>query len=505
MTVHQRNLPGLPASLAAVPARSNFSLVHQRLATVPVQKDSHDVRDTVSALTECSAALWRGVDLAAANQRLDRLGGVAREQARDGTFDHLFADGRSVEPLLVGSGNTHAIETGLTLHHTLGVPYLPGSAIKGLTRSWAELVGLSGDLIERLFGWAEDDRHRRGSLEFHDALPLDGLALEPDIVNCHLPAFYARRGNPHAVPKEDPRPSYFLRVRSGCRWRFRIGHRGGVAHEVLLAFTLLGDALSNLGMGAKTAAGYGAIELDPSARTEPRRKTVLLRLDLQGDGPVEGSVDDEVRLTALGARMDAPQTWADATGQVLDRLQALFSGADIRRLVVTGHAPLPAYAWMGHRFRGYGPPTTLLHTDVGGGRTDAYHADVRVTGARWFGEPVLGEARDQPGLVTVSIATRYEPAGSDRFDIVDPHAHVSVRAAETTLTPARYGDVRRDLYDLFAAIRRTYPAATGVSVGIEGPTPLAWLVGQAVNPNVFHGVDFPRWDPSTGYQSTRSM
>jgi len=39
--------------------------------------------------------------------------------------------------LSVGFGNTTPLETGLTLHRLYGVPYLPGTALKGLCRSWA--------------------------------------------------------------------------------------------------------------------------------------------------------------------------------------------------------------------------------------------------------------------------------------------------------------------------------------------------------------------------------
>ncbi len=38
--------------------------------------------------------------------------------------------------LIVGLGLPSPLETGITLHHLYGFPYLPGSAIKGVTRNW---------------------------------------------------------------------------------------------------------------------------------------------------------------------------------------------------------------------------------------------------------------------------------------------------------------------------------------------------------------------------------
>ena len=49
--------------------------------------------------------------------------------------------------LIVGLGSTHVLETSLTLHHIYGVPYIPGSAFKGVVRA-ASFWDLSNDLID---------------------------------------------------------------------------------------------------------------------------------------------------------------------------------------------------------------------------------------------------------------------------------------------------------------------------------------------------------------------
>ncbi|MEO0174230.1 MAG: type III-B CRISPR module RAMP protein Cmr6, partial [candidate division WOR-3 bacterium] len=36
--------------------------------------------------------------------------------------------------LVVGLGSTHVLETSLTLHHIFGIPYIPGTALKGVVR-----------------------------------------------------------------------------------------------------------------------------------------------------------------------------------------------------------------------------------------------------------------------------------------------------------------------------------------------------------------------------------
>ncbi|MCW2279329.1 type III-B CRISPR module RAMP protein Cmr6 [Heliophilum fasciatum] len=42
--------------------------------------------------------------------------------------------------LIVGIGNAHVLETGLTLNRMYGFPYLPGSTVKGLTRYFASMA-----------------------------------------------------------------------------------------------------------------------------------------------------------------------------------------------------------------------------------------------------------------------------------------------------------------------------------------------------------------------------
>src|SRR6266702_2303534 len=39
--------------------------------------------------------------------------------------------------MVVGLGGETVLETDLTLHHLYGIPYIPGSALKGLTRAYA--------------------------------------------------------------------------------------------------------------------------------------------------------------------------------------------------------------------------------------------------------------------------------------------------------------------------------------------------------------------------------
>lgn len=168
-----------------------------------------------------------------------------------------------------GLGNGHPFETGFIWHRSLGVPYLPGSAIKGLMRAWADPDKGWGDVakwkdIKCLFGDTDDDG--AGALIVFDALPLSPPTIEIDIMNPHYADYYARKldAKKDPIPPADylsPTPIFFLAVAAGQSFQFvlapRCPNKADAENDVALGCELLRDALSTLGAGGKTAVGYG--------------------------------------------------------------------------------------------------------------------------------------------------------------------------------------------------------------------------------------------------------
>jgi hypothetical protein len=122
-----------------------------------------------------------------------------------------------------------------------------------------------------------------GFLTFFDAVPTPGQKdlLEIDVLNPHYPKFY--RSSKRQVPSDDqdPIPVYFLAVKADTTFvfPFRLGSlREGELTETRDELTKqvsgwLETALSTLGAGAKTAAGYGYFQ---SFGTEPAPNSVEL-------------------------------------------------------------------------------------------------------------------------------------------------------------------------------------------------------------------------------------
>ncbi|WP_240905533.1 type III-B CRISPR module RAMP protein Cmr6 [Thiorhodococcus mannitoliphagus] len=161
-------------------------------------------------------------------------------------------------------------------HHTLGVPYLAGSAVKGLVRAWVEVWDDSLDdeqRQQRLVTWF-GSLDQAGAFLFFDALPIAPVNLRADVMTPHMGKWYEQGGEiqdwrhePDKVPADwhAPVPVPFL-VASKPQLLFGIAprHRDCPKEELDAVFKALKQALDWLGAGSKTAVGYGQMQEDES-------------------------------------------------------------------------------------------------------------------------------------------------------------------------------------------------------------------------------------------------
>lgn len=194
------------------------------------------------------------------NLAVNRLGRLAL--ALGGEIRCFTTDWRFV----TGLGQEHPVENGFAWHHLLGVPFLPGSSVKGVVRAWAEKWSrLTSDEIWRIFGPpGEAGEKRVGSVIFFDALPVKPVQVQADVMTPHYAPYYLSQGNSQRQPPGDwfaPVPIPFLSVAPGQPFLFALAPRRADHPEdrqdCAEAFGLLEDALFGIGAGAKTSAGYG--------------------------------------------------------------------------------------------------------------------------------------------------------------------------------------------------------------------------------------------------------
>lgn len=182
--------------------------------------------------------------------------------------------------LIVGLGGESPLETGLTLHHTYGMPIIPGSALKGLARHYAEQVlGITRakDDSRRLEDLNEVEKHHRvlfgttddaGYVTFLDALYVPGSApndrpLVLDTITTHHPNYYTGGAAQWPWDFDDPTPISFISVRGS----FLVAVSGPSEQWSKFAMDVLTKALQDYGAGGKTSSGYGRLVPDT---TTPR-------------------------------------------------------------------------------------------------------------------------------------------------------------------------------------------------------------------------------------------
>lgn len=193
--------------------------------------------------------------------------------------------------LIVGLGGKGALEIGITLDKVTGLPYIPGSALKGLCRSYAlyEIAakhkvnpqedkaleeldkalaageGYNGDarVYADIFGSQED----AGALIFFDgvvqALPNGKSLFALDVMTPHFPKYYRDSGRSAPADNDSPNPVTFITVAHGTTFSFAVGIRHSQRDQYTeglrdTAVNWLKQALQDFGVGSKTAAGYGA-------------------------------------------------------------------------------------------------------------------------------------------------------------------------------------------------------------------------------------------------------
>ena len=239
---------------------------------------------------------------------LERQKALFREDsAHIGTIQ---LDAISTSPFTTGLGNEHPSENGFAFLNPFGLPYLPGSSVKGVLRQaardlatgeWGDNFGRDSgqnsasfegsdnpeSIINLLFGNEDSNNASRGALIFWDVIPqIRGSALSIEIMTPHYRDYFqAKNGNGSDSPHEcgQPNPISFLSIPAGSGFTFLIQCNlnllrcrlpdlvAGEEWKYLLKHAFE-HAFAWLGFGAKSALGYGAMQEDETIRAEREKQ-----------------------------------------------------------------------------------------------------------------------------------------------------------------------------------------------------------------------------------------
>lgn len=174
--------------------------------------------------------------------------------------------------LLIGTGNLHdiradgAYKLGFSFDYVNGLPYLPGSSLKGLLRSVfpsqhlktnkegyvCYLTGMLEDIKEGTYLEEQIDQLERAIFDYQDVF----LGAYPVTENADRSYLATEYVTPHKELK-NPNPISFVKVKPNVCFRFHFLLRD---NEVLTAeeqLKLFKNLILEFGVGAKTNVGFG--------------------------------------------------------------------------------------------------------------------------------------------------------------------------------------------------------------------------------------------------------
>jgi CRISPR-associated protein Cmr6 len=224
----------------------------------------------------------------------------------------LFAD----SPVLIHLGRASVLENvGLCADRTTGLPIIPGTALKGILSTWAcweanqkpdgsfnqgaaflqTRKDFPRPVARQIFGDdSSDGSERAGDVIFVGGFPATPPRLGLDIVNPHHEADGRLKAN--------LTPNTFLSVQPGSKWLFAFYIRPGSPNAAALCLATadwLTEALTQIGIGAKTAAGYGRFRKPTAADRAVEAQ------EIEKVKAAEAKAAEQTRLAADSARKSA--------------------------------------------------------------------------------------------------------------------------------------------------------------------------------------------------------
>jgi CRISPR-associated protein Cmr6 len=202
--------------------------------------------------------------------------------------------------LFIGLTGGGMLETGCAFSHTYGMPYIPGSSVKGVVRAQVQSSAFGQKypaLLAELFGAAadpeavhedsrpapedtglEDSRPApedtvrypqglSGIVTFHDAWWVPGSAEQPlveEIVTSHHLEYYGNEGRTPASDMDSPIPNAQIAVQGQFLFVLE-----GPPTWLELVQEMLRTALATRGIGARTRTGYGLFDPAPRRAAAP--------------------------------------------------------------------------------------------------------------------------------------------------------------------------------------------------------------------------------------------
>ena len=160
--------------------------------------------------------------------------------------------------ILIGKAGHKILGADIAIHPVHGIPWIPATSLKGVTRLYAEAVAdAPEDMVTHLFGASKEKGETQGDLIFLDAIPLGAPVIERDVINPHWSVYYGGSDYTPAADLLSPKPVFMMAIGKANRFLFGVASVSNDAAAVEQGADWLQRSLVEIGVGAKSASGYG--------------------------------------------------------------------------------------------------------------------------------------------------------------------------------------------------------------------------------------------------------
>ncbi len=197
-----------------------------------------------------------------------------------GVSNACFSLYTSYPGVMLGIGNPHniskddAVKCGFSFDYVTGVPYAPGSSLKGVLRSFFPEIGFNDDineekkkLIELLISdiCGEESAHKIDVNELRDSIfENNDVFLGAVPKELGAPIMEMEYITPHKEPLKNPTPIKFMKIKPNVELAFFFKLNDYKMEDTVLVSAeqkkdLFRQILLLSGIGAKTNVGFGAL------------------------------------------------------------------------------------------------------------------------------------------------------------------------------------------------------------------------------------------------------
>lgn len=250
--------------------------------------------------------------------------------------------------MAIGLGNSHPLENGLLWHPTLGVPYFQGSTVKGMAKALMEKWGAEPQIIKKWFGsvnaitsptadfekifgksltdafpsqlntqQSDEQDQATGAFIFLDAIPIKPVMLKQSIMTPHYSNWY-QEGDTDPTNKDvqpgdwhSPTPIKFLAVEKAIMQFGVIPRLGAKVNddELEQINNVIAMALEHLGIGSKTATGYGKMAKDKKADNELKESYEQIQIKVQKELELQNKLSNASEIESNLVEQIAQNNW----------------------------------------------------------------------------------------------------------------------------------------------------------------------------------------------------